>query len=175
MEVQLQLALFCFLFAEFQSSGLSPFREEPPPPHNFLYHSSSPSFHLYFFCVFVVSSLLFLHASETAVILTRVNRKINTKNLHVRSQKHVHHHKAQRSWRRTVCSSTSCPTWVAPGSKPLVMRRRHRGPWPPCELKAPSPSPSRCMSPVVLRALSGQPDCTDKWDEVKRRPSDETR
>lgn len=159
MEVQLQLALFCFLFAEFQSSGLSPFREEPPSPQLpvslFLTFFSS----LLLLSVFVVSSLLFLHASETAVILTRVKRRITTRNLHVHSQKHVHHHKAQRSWRRTACSSTSCPTWVAPGSKPLVMRRRHRGPWPPCELKAPSPSPSRCTSPVVLRALSGQPDC----------------
>ena len=72
-------------------------------------------------------------------------------------QNQFQHHAVQQFWRKTAFSSTSCPTWAAPGSKPPAMRQRHRRPWPPCGLRVLSPSRSPCTSPVVQMALSGQP------------------
>lgn len=72
------------------------------------------------------------------------------------SQKQVQHQLAPLRQRRTASSSISCLIWAAPGSKPLVMRPRHRELWRRCVLKVPSPSPSPCMSRVGPMAQSGQ-------------------
>lgn len=69
----------------------------------------------------------------------------------------MQHQSAPQCQKRTVSNSTSCLTWAAPGLKPPAMRQRLRGPWPPCVLRVPSPSPSHCMSHVEQMALSGQP------------------
>lgn len=72
------------------------------------------------------------------------------------SQKQVRHQPAPLCRRRTASSSTSCLIWAAPGSKPHVMRPRHREPWRRCVLRVPCPSPSPCMSRVDPMAQSGQ-------------------
>lgn len=72
------------------------------------------------------------------------------------SQKQVQHQAAPLHQRRTASSSISCLIWAAPGSKPLVMRPKHREPWQHCVLRVPSPSLSPCTSRVGQTAQSGQ-------------------
>lgn len=110
----------------------------------------------YIVCCYLTILLLLNPFYSICLIMWMPNPKKINLNIPLCTQSHVQHHPAPPSWRRTASSSTNCPTWAAPGSKPLAMRPRLRGPWPPCELKAPSPSPSPCMSPVDLMALSGQ-------------------
>lgn len=149
MEVQSLLSLFCFLFAKCKSTGSKVITDKTSCVSAFCL-----SAYLYFsvefcFCVVISSCISSLKRTSQE---NKQNHKFS-----VCPQTRVQHHPAPRCWRRTVSSSTSCPTSAAPGSRPPATRPRHRGPWPPCGPKAPSPSPSPCTSPVGQTAPSGQP------------------
>lgn len=165
MSVQLQLSLLYFLFAKCESTRSKFITEKTLqlPVRFFLTFCLSL---LVLRCVLVCSSLLL----NSVLVVNSFNsvccRDVRLQDVKIQEmlsssvvcpQNQFQHHLVQQFWRKTVSSSTSCPTWAAPGSKPPAMRQRHRRPWPPCGLRVLSPSRSPCMSPVDQMALSGQP------------------
>lgn len=133
------LLLFNFLFARAEQAH---WKISPLPTSSvvFLLSAYLCASSIGFFWVSVSVSFYLSYIFNTSVLCPSVQQ----------------HQSAPRSWRRTVCSSTSCPIWAARGSKLPGMRARRREPWPPCALRVPSQSPSRCTSPVGRRAPSGQ-------------------